>query len=244
MNMKTRCVALLSLALLLLTGCAGFHSSKDDQNAAFASEDLGELLHFGSDLANMAEPSRTEVCQALLNRQQEAPSAGIQLHLMTGRLLSDACGDINTILAGADSTLMNNLSDERVRWLAAAQTEALKRMGDQSRKLAGLERRPKTAPSVAYPKKRKPESNKQAVPKPRKGIPAQKYRAEPQKPVPEPKEDGTEPQTGLPEPQPAMPRQPAAPQPEPPKGNPGLLQNKLDAIRSLENKLDRPGDGN
>lgn len=236
MNMKTRCVALSSLALLLLTGCAGFHSSKDDQNAAFASEDLGELLHFGSDLANMAEPSRTEVCQALLNRQQEAPSAGIQLHLMTGRLLSDACGDINTILAGADSTLMNNLSDERVRWLAAAQTEALKRMGDQSRKLAGLERRPKTAPSVAYPKKRKPESNKQAVTKPRKGIPAQKYRAESQKPVPEQNEGA--------EPQPAMPQQPAAPQPEPPKGNPGLLQNKLDAIRSLENKLDRPGEGN
>lgn len=243
MNMKTRCVALSSLALLLLTGCAGFNSSKDDQNAAFASEDLGELLRFGSDLANMAESSRAEVCQAVLNRQQEAPSAGIQLHLMTGRLLSDACGDINTILAGADSTLMNNRSDERVRWLAAAQTEALKRMGDQSRKLAVLERRPKTAPSVAYPKKRKPESNKQAVPKPRKGIPPQTYRAERQKPVPE-QNEGTEPQTGLPEPQPAMPQQPAAPQPEPPKGNPGLLQNKLDAIRSLENKLDRPGDGN
>ena len=243
MNMRKRCVALSSLALLLLTGCAGFNSSKDDQNAAFASEDLGELLRFGSDLANMAESSRAEVCQALLNRQQEAPSAGIQLHLMTGRLLSDACGDINTILAGADSTLMNNLSDERVRWLAAAQTEALKRMGDQSRKLAVLERRPKTAPSLAYPKKRKPESNKPAVPKPRKGIPPQTYRAERQKPVPE-QNEGAEPQTGLPEPQPAMPQQPAAPQPEPPKGNPGLLQNKLDAIRSLENKLDRPGDGN
>ena len=244
MNMKTRFVALSSLAFLLLTGCAGFNSSKHDQNAAFASEDLGELLHFGSDMANMAESSRAEVCQALLNRQKEAPSVGVQLHLMTGRMLSDACGDINTILAGAaDGTLMKNLSDERVRWLAAAQTEALKRMGDQSRKLAVLERRPKTAPSVAYPKKRKPESNKPAVPKPRKGIPAQKYRAESQKPVPE-QNEGAEPQTGLPEPQRAMPQQPAAPQPEPPKGNPGLLQNKLDAIRSLENKLDRPGDGN
>ncbi len=244
MNMKTRFVALSSLAFLLLTGCAGFNSSKHDQNAAFASEDLGELLHFGSDMANMPESSRAEVCQALLNRQKEAPSVGVQLHLMTGRMLSDACGDINTILAGAaDGTLMKNLSDERVRWLAAAQTEALKRMGDQSRKLAVLERRPKTAPSVSYSKKRKPESYRK-VPKPRKGIPAQKYRAEPQKAVPEPKEEGTEPQTGLPEPQPAVPQQPAAPQPEPPKGNPGLLQNKLDAIRSLENKLDRPGDGN
>jgi len=243
MNMKTRCVALSSLAFLLLTGCAGFNSSKHDRNAAFASEDLGELLRFGSDLANMAEPSRAEVCQALLNRQKEAPSVGVQLHLMTGRLLSDACGDINNILAGADSTRMKNLSDERVRWLAAAQTEALKRMGDQSRKLAVLERRPKTAPSVSYSKKRKPESNRK-VPKPRKGIPPQKYRAEPQKSVPEPKEDGAEPQTGLPEPQPAVPQQPAAPQPETPKGNPGLLQNKLDAIRSLENKLDGPGDGN
>jgi outer membrane biogenesis lipoprotein LolB len=61
MNIKTRFVALSSLAFLLLTGCAGFNPGKHDQNAAFASEDLGELLHFGSDLANMAEPSRAEV---------------------------------------------------------------------------------------------------------------------------------------------------------------------------------------
>ena len=208
MNMKTRFVALSSLAFLLLTGCAGFNSSKHDRNAAFASEDLGELLRFQSDLANMTEASRAGVCQALLNRQKEAPSAGVQLHLLTGRMLSDDCGDISKILDGADSTPMKNLPDEQLKWLVTAQTEVLKRMDDLSRSLGALERKLKTIQCSPSAKMIKPESNK-TVPKPLKEVP------EPQKRMS-----------------------------EPPKDDSGLLRNKLDAIRSMENKLDDPCTGN
>jgi len=207
MNMKTLCVVLSSLALLLLTGCAGFNSSKNDSNADFSSEDLGELLRFQSDLANMTEASRAGVCQTLLNRQKEAPSAGIQLHLMTGRMLSDDCGDISKILDGA-STPMKNLSDEQLKWLVTAQTEVLKRMDDLSRSLGALERKLKTIQCSPSAKMIKPESNK-TVPKPLKEVP------EPQKRMS-----------------------------EPPKDDSGLLRNKLDAIRSMENKLDDPCTGN
>ena len=198
--MKTL-LASLSLVFLFLTGCAGFNATKGDLNNAYAREDLDELLHFGADMANMTASSRAEVCRSLLDRQKEAPGAGIQLHLMTGRMLSDACGDIGKILEGADSAPMKNLSDEQVRWLVAAQTEALKRMGDLSRKPSVQERKPKAVRCLPESKKRKPESKK-AVPNPQKEAP------------------------------------------ELQKDDSGLLREKLDAIRSMEKKLDETGTGN
>jgi hypothetical protein len=184
----------LTLVFLLLTGCARLNSSKSDRFNPYVKEDLDELLHFGANMANMTASSRAEVCRSLLARQKETAGAGIQLHLMTGRLLSDACGDIGKILDGVDSKPMRTLSDERVRWLVDAQTEALKRMGNLSRKLGSVEYRPKTVQCATEPKKGKAES--------KKGV------AEPQ------------------------------------KGDSNLLRDKLEAIRSMEKKLDETGDGN
>jgi len=144
-------------------------------------------LRFGANMANMTAPSRAEVCRSLLARQKGTSGAGIQLHLMTGRLLSDACGDIGKILGGAGNTPIRNLSDERVRWLVDAQTEALKRMGNLSRKLGAVEYRPKTVQCASESKK------------------------------------------GVTEPQ---------------KGDSNLLRDKLEAIRSMEKKMDETGDGN
>ena len=190
--MKTRLTSLF-LILIALTGCAGFNA-KGDRTNPYAREDLDELLHFGSNMANMTASSRADVCRSLLAQQKGTSSAGIQLHLMTGRLLSDACGDIGKILDGADSTPMKNLSDEQVRWLVAAQKEALKRMGNLSRKLGSVESRPKTVQCAPESKKARAGSKK-----------------------------GTA---------------------EPQKGDSNLLRDKLDAIRSMEKKLDESGDGN
>jgi len=194
--MKTRLTSIF-LALLLLAGCAKFNL-KGDRSNPYAREDLGELLHFGSNMSNMTSSSRADVCRSLLARQKETSGAGIQLHLMTGRLLSDACGDIGKILEGADSTPMKNLSDEQVRWLVAAQTEALKRMGNLSRKAASVEYRSKTVQCAHESRKARAES--------KKGV--EKSVAEPQ------------------------------------KGDSKLLRDKLEAIRSMEKKMDETGDGN
>jgi len=183
----------LTLVFLLLTGCAKFNLRGDRFNP-YVQEDLDELLHFGANMANMTPSSRAEVCKSLLARQKESAGAGIQLHLMTGRLLSDACGDIGKILDGANSRPMRTLSDERVRWLVDAQMEALKRMGNLSRKLGAVEYRTKTVQCAPESKKGRAES--------KKGV------AESQ------------------------------------KGDSNLLRDKLEAIRSMEKKLDETGDGN
>jgi len=77
-------------------------------------------------------------------RQRDAPGTGVQLHLLTGRLLSDACGDIPKILEGVDAIPLDGLPDERVRHLVSAQREALKRLHGLSKKLAVLERKQKS----------------------------------------------------------------------------------------------------
>ena len=235
--MKTKVVLIVCLGTWLLSGCAGLKASKDDPNAAYDSEDLDELLHFGSDMANKSAPSRAEVCRALLNRQQVAPNTGVQLHLLTGRLLSDACGDIDDILQGIDGATMKAISDEQVRWLVAAQMEALRRMDNPSQKDSAVRRKPKTAQRGSDAKKRKPE------PKPD----AKKEASKPQAVAPTPPKPAAKPQTGTPDtsksatkPQPGQPGAAEAKKPtqEPLKGEAVFLRDKLDAIRSMEKKLD------
>ena len=170
---------------------------------------MDELLHFGSNMASMTPSSRADVCRSLLAQQKGISGAGIQLHLMTGRLLSDACGDIGKILDGVDSTPMKNLSDEHLRWLVDVQTEALKRMGNLSKKTGSVEYRTKTVQCSPVSKKAKPESKKGAgksLAEPQKG--AVKSVAEPQ------------------------------------QSDSKLLREKLEAIRSMEKKLDESSDGN
>lgn len=140
----------LSLILLLLAGCANLRGkpSGDRSGDAYAQVDLDGLLGFGADFAGKTGAARAETCRALLNRQKEEPGTGIQLHLLTGRLLSDACGDIPKILAGVDAIPAKDLPDKQVGQWVAVQTEALKRMHHASKRLVSLERKQKTVQSV------------------------------------------------------------------------------------------------
>ena len=237
--MKTNFVIIVCLAGWLLSGCAGFKASKDDPNAVYDSEDLDELLHFGSDMANKPASSRAEVCQALLNRRQAAPSTGVQLHLLTGRLLSDDCGDIGDILQGIDGATLKTIADEPVRSLVAAQMEALRRMDNPSQNESAVKRKPKTAQHASESKKRKPE------PKPDSKKEASKPQAVAPKPAAKPPLGTPDTQKPAPKLQPGQPGTAEAKKPsaEPPKGEADFLRDKLDAIRSMEKKLDDSGGG-
>ncbi|MDD5410701.1 MAG: hypothetical protein PHF31_04690 [Methylobacter sp.] len=142
----------LALSLLLLTGCAEFNSGynrySDRYNDPYAQSDFDELLAFGANMSKISPSSRADVCRTLLKRQKNPPGAGIHLHLMVGRLLSDACGDIPKILNGVNSIPPESLPDERMQRLVAIHTEALKRLQNVSRKLGSLEHKQKTVQSV------------------------------------------------------------------------------------------------
>jgi hypothetical protein len=142
----------LALSLLLLTGCAEFNSGwnayPDRYNDPYAQSDFDELLAFGANMAKISPSSRADVCHTLLKRQKNPPGAGINLHLMVGRLLSDACGDIPKILSGVNAIPPGNMPDERMQRFVALHTEALKRLQNVSRKVGTLERKQKSVQSV------------------------------------------------------------------------------------------------
>jgi len=153
----------LALSILLLVGCAQYNSGWDGgsnrYNDPYAQSDFDELLAFGANMAKISPSSRAEICHTLLKRQKNPPGAGLHLHLMVGRLLSDACGDISRILDGVGSIPPGGLSDERMQRLVAIHTEALKRLQNVSRKLGSLEHKQKTVQSV--PESKDPNKSKE-----------------------------------------------------------------------------------
>jgi hypothetical protein len=142
----------LALSLLLLAGCAEFNSGlygySERYNDPYAQSDFDELLGFGANMAKIPPSSRAKICHTLLKSQKDSPGAGIQLHLMVGRLLSDACGEIPRILDDVASISPRSLYDERMQRFVAINTEALKRLQNVSRKVGSLERKQKTVKSV------------------------------------------------------------------------------------------------
>jgi hypothetical protein len=144
----------LALSLLLLVGCAQINPSLEGRgdtaryNEPYAQSDFDELLAFGANMAIISPSSRAEVCHTLLKRQKTPPGTEIHLHLLVGRLLSDACGDISKILDGLASIPPASLSDERMQKLVAIHTETLKRLQNVSRKVGTLERKQKSVQSV------------------------------------------------------------------------------------------------
>ena len=146
----------LALSLLLLSGCAQFNSAWQGNagyyNDPYAQSDFDDLLAFGANMAQIPSSSRTKICRTLLKGQKDSPGTGITLHLMVGRLLSDACGDISKILKGLDSIPPGSLSDARMQRFVAINTEVLKRMNYQPRKSVSTERKQKTVQSVPEPK--------------------------------------------------------------------------------------------
>lgn len=150
----------LALGLLLLTGCAGFNSgwntyspSSTYYNDPYSRSDVDELLGFGATMARIPPSSRAETCRILLKRQKDSthPLAGIQLHLMVGRLLSDSCGDIPRILNGVAAIPPGQMTDDLTRKLVDLHTEALKRLNGSARRYGSAERRHKPAAGEREP---------------------------------------------------------------------------------------------
>lgn len=142
----------LCLAFSLLAGCAQVKTEPEPPSQPTVVDpishiDLDELLSFGADMAGKNSAERAEVCRTLLSRRKEAAGTGVQLHLLTGRLLSEACGDIPAILEGVEAIPLDSLPDDHVRRLVSQQTETLKRLQSLSKKLALLERKQKSAQS-------------------------------------------------------------------------------------------------
>jgi len=123
------------LIILLLSGCARFNSGYQDNFPShtdpYAESGLSELLAFGTSMTNMSEASRAELCRSLLNTQKISPSYGVQLHLMVGRLLSDACGDIPKLLNGINAINPAYVSDEDLRRFIALNSNVLMRLQAQ-----------------------------------------------------------------------------------------------------------------
>lgn len=142
----------LALSLLLLAGCAqlttGWDGDSNRYDAPYAQSDFDGLLAFGANMANIPPSSRAKVCRSLLKRQKDSPGTGIALHMMVGRLLSDACGDIPGILDRVASFPPGSLPDERMQRLVAINTEALKRLQNVPRKSGALKCKQKTVQSV------------------------------------------------------------------------------------------------
>ncbi|MDO8939747.1 MAG: hypothetical protein Q7U98_11375 [Methylicorpusculum sp.] len=137
----------LTLTLALITGCTQTHSSywqnrfpTHFNNDPYTQIDVDELLSFGANMANVPAASRAELCKSLLMRQKSSQDAGIQLHLMVGRLLSDSCGSIPSILEGIRAIPADYLSDTRLQRLVSINTEALKRMEYSPGKRSSIER--------------------------------------------------------------------------------------------------------
>ena len=146
----------LALSLLLLAGCAEFNSGwngySERYNDPYAQSDFDELLAFGDNMAKIPPSSRAKVCRTLQKHQKSSSGAGIRLHLMVGRLLSDSCGEIPSILDGLRSLPPGSLYDARMQKLVAIHTEALKRMNNVPRKTGSLECKQKIVKSVSQSK--------------------------------------------------------------------------------------------
>ena len=144
----------LVLGFLFMAGCAEFNAGWEGNSApykapyTYTQSDFDELLGFGANMAKISASSRAKICHTLLKSQKDSPGAGIQLHLMVGRLLSDACGEIPRILDDVSSISPRSLYDERMQRFVAINTEALKRLQNVSRKVGSLERKQKTVKSV------------------------------------------------------------------------------------------------
>lgn len=142
----------LALSLLLLAGCAKFNSAWQGNvvhyNDPYAQSDFDDLLAFGANMAQIPSPSRASICQTLLKGQKNSPGTGIKLHLMVGRLFSDACGDISEVLNGIDSIPAGSLSDVRLQRFVIFNREILKRMTVQPRKRQASGRKQKSTQAV------------------------------------------------------------------------------------------------
>ena len=95
-------------------------------------------------MAGISASSRADVCRSLLKSQKGSSGVGIQLHLLVGRLFSDECGDIPTVLDGVATIPRESMQDERLQKLVAIHVEALKRLNNPAKAVCAQEHKPKT----------------------------------------------------------------------------------------------------
>ena len=117
---------------LLLTGCVGNTpqtAAEQHQRYRYDRVDLDELLAFGSELAERNDEELDNVCHEL-NQLEDNPvmaGSGLLLHRMVGRLYSEKCGDLKSLVKRLDSFSLESLPDWRTRQLVVMQASILRR---------------------------------------------------------------------------------------------------------------------
>lgn len=144
------------ILVFILSGCAEFNSTPNiattPYNDPYAQSGIDDLLAFGASMATMSETARADLCKSLQSTQKVSYSEGVQLHLMVGRLLSDACGDITKILEGVKSLSPSYTADERMQRLIAIDTQTLIRMHNLEKKQRVVLQKPKKSKAVVETK--------------------------------------------------------------------------------------------
>jgi hypothetical protein len=219
--MSRRSIQLLGrcaiIAGSLLLGCATHGPDRPPASALsrhdrYARADLDELLTFGSHLSEMTEAQQTGICHDMLKYERDPASAGggLVLHQLLGRLYSDECGDIKSLVTRLESFPMESLPDVQTRQLVTMQTALLRRQ----------------SPLVATPT---PPRRQHQHPLRKTGEATPKTSAKSQ-PAP------SSPRRSSPVSGPGKSPPPAAAATG--QGDDQLLRQKLEALREMERKLD------
>lgn len=150
------------LLVVLLNSCTDFNTPPPEstslpQSATNVEPVVDKLLDFGVGMSAMSEPSRTDLCKSLLNTQQLLYSDDVQLQLMIGRLLSDACGDIPKILEGIETINSDYKADERLQKLITIHSQALLHIHNRTKKPLAIKQKSKKLKSVPEIKEVAPE---------------------------------------------------------------------------------------
>lgn len=143
--------------ILMLPGCAEYFSSQPvkttaQQNAPYSQSTIDDLLAFGASMTTMPDSSRADLCISLVDSQKNAALNSVQLQLMVGRLLSDACGDIPKIVEEVEAIEPKYASDDRLQRLISINLQALKRMHKLEHKKRVEMRKSKKAKMIVEPK--------------------------------------------------------------------------------------------
>lgn len=159
-----RSVVCLTLAWLF-SGCAEFTATTENtpisQPEPFSPVSVDKLLDFGARMSAMPDSEKIELCQSLLTTHQLLSSDDVQLQLMVGRLLCDACGDIPKILEGVKAISPNYGFDEKLQKFISIHSQTLRRIHNQAIKPIAIKQKTKKSKSLTESKENteKPTEN-------------------------------------------------------------------------------------
>lgn len=143
--------------IFILPSCAEYFSSQPlktttQQNIPYSQSTIDDLLAFGASMTTMPDGSRADLCISLVDSQKKAALNSVQLQLMVGRLLSDACGDIPKIVEDIEAIEPKYASDDRLQRLITINLQALKRMHKLEHKKRVEMRKSKKTKMIVKPK--------------------------------------------------------------------------------------------